>query len=259
MSDVGQQLDADDLTLGLGPIVQHGDSATARFNATVNLGPGGAAWNYQGAFALRKLEAGWKVIWSPAVIVPGLRPGLRMAVFTSVPPRAALLDSAGSPLAQPSPAFVVGVHPGRLTQPGATAADLAKVTGLDASQVLGEIEVAPAASFLELVTAQAERVSAAERHRLSRIPGLIINEVRSPAVRQHRRSGLGLRRYRDRAGAARLGRPVPARHHGRAVRPGAGVPAHPGRHAHHLGRHREPGGKGGIGTEEAGPARQGRR
>lgn len=58
MSDVYQQLDADDLTLGLGTIIQHGDSATAHFNATVNLGPGGSAWNYQGTFALRKLAAG---------------------------------------------------------------------------------------------------------------------------------------------------------------------------------------------------------
>jgi cell division protein FtsI/penicillin-binding protein 2 len=176
MSDVFQQLDADDLTLGLGPIIQHGDSATARFNATVNLGPGGAAWNYQGTFALRKLAAGWKVVWSPAVIVPGLRPGLRMAVLTTVPPRAALLDSAGSPLAQPSPAFVVGVYPGKLAQPGATAAALAKVTGLDASQVLAEIKVAPAAGFLELVTLKPsayQRMSGG----LSRIPGLIINKV----------------------------------------------------------------------------------
>ncbi|MGD0373877.1 MAG: penicillin-binding transpeptidase domain-containing protein [Streptosporangiaceae bacterium] len=176
MSDVFQQLDADDLTLGLGTISQHGDAATARFNATVNLGPGGAAWNYQGSFALRKLAAGWKVTWSPAVIVPGLRSGLRMAVLTTSPPRAALLDSAGSPLAQQSPAYEVGVQPGRLAQPEATAAGLAKLTGLDSGQVLDEIQVAPAADFLELVTLKPsayQRMSGG----LSRIPGLIIKKV----------------------------------------------------------------------------------
>ena len=66
MSAVYQQLDADDLSLGLGRISQHGNDATARFNATVNLGPGGAAWNYQGSFALRRMAGSWKVLWSPA-------------------------------------------------------------------------------------------------------------------------------------------------------------------------------------------------
>ena len=97
MSAVYRQLDADDLTLGLGPISQHGNDATAHFNAIVNLGPGGAAWSYQGSFALRRMAGTWKVLWNPAVIVPGLRSGLRLAVLTTIPPRAALLDSAGLP------------------------------------------------------------------------------------------------------------------------------------------------------------------
>jgi cell division protein FtsI/penicillin-binding protein 2 len=176
MAAAHQQLDADDLTLGLGQIIQHGDDATARFNAIVNLGPGGAAWNYQGRFALRRMAGSWKVLWNPAVIVPGLRSGLRLAVLTTIPPRAALLDSAGRPLTEPSPVYEVGVRPGRLAHPAATAAQFAQVTGLDAGQVLGEIQVAPAARFLELVMLKPSSY-ARMRHRLSRIPGLIVRRV----------------------------------------------------------------------------------
>jgi|CZKT01.1.fsa_nt_gi cell division protein FtsI/penicillin-binding protein 2 len=172
-----QQVDADDLSLGLGPISQAGDAATARFSAIVNLGPGGAAWSYQGSFRLRKLAAGWKVLWSPAAIVPGLRPGLRLAVLSTVPPRAPLLDAAGKPLTQPSLVYVVGVRPRRLAHPAATAAALAKATGLDSGQLLGEIQVAPAGSFLELAWLKPggyERIS----RKLARVPGLIIKKVR---------------------------------------------------------------------------------
>jgi cell division protein FtsI/penicillin-binding protein 2 len=176
MISVYQQLDADDLTLGLGPIAQHGDTATARFNATVNLGPGGAAWNYQGSFTLRRIGGSWKVLWSPAVIVPGLRSGLRLAVLTDIPPRAALLDSAGRPLSEPSPVYEVGVRPGQLAHPATTASLFGKVTDLDPDQVLGEIEVAPAASFLELVLLKPSSY-ARLRGRLSRVPGLMVKEV----------------------------------------------------------------------------------
>ncbi len=176
MAAVYQQLDADDLTLGLGRIIQHGDDATARFNAIVNLGPGGAAWNYQGSFTLRRMAGNWKVLWNPAVIVPGLRSGLRLAVLTAIPPRAALLDSAGRPLTEPSPAYEVGVRPGRVAHPAATAAQLAQVTGLDADQVRGEIQVAPAVPFLELVVLKPSSY-ARMRRQLSRVPGLIVRRV----------------------------------------------------------------------------------
>jgi cell division protein FtsI/penicillin-binding protein 2 len=176
LASIYRQVDADDLSLGLGSISQKGAVATARFNAIFNLGPGGAAWSYQGGFALRKLAAGWKVVWSPAAMVPGLRPGLRLAVLSTVPPRAPLLDAAGNPLTEPSLVYVVGVRPRRLAHPAATAAALATATGLDDRQVLGEIQVAPAGAFLELAWLKPsgyQRISG----KLARVPGLIIKKV----------------------------------------------------------------------------------
>ena len=113
MSAVYQQLDADDLTLGLGPISQHGNDATAHFNAIVNLGPGGAAWSYQGSFALRRMAGTWKVLWNPAVIVPGLRSGLRLAVLHHHPAPGGAARLGG----QAADGAVAGLRSGRAPRP----------------------------------------------------------------------------------------------------------------------------------------------
>jgi cell division protein FtsI/penicillin-binding protein 2 len=177
LQDAYRDVGAAALTLGMASVTQHGSTASARFDASVDLGRGGAPWNYTGSFTLRRVGSGWKVIWSPAVIVPGLRPGLRLAVVSSMPARAQLLDAQGNPLAPPAPVYTVGVVPDRLTDPAKTASGLASATGLPASQVLGWITEAPGAGFLELV-----RFSPSGYHRLSgrlsHVPGLIVERQR---------------------------------------------------------------------------------
>src|SRR5205085_11575019 len=143
--------DAAALYLSIGRITQRGDTAQARFGASVDLGQDGAAWNYTGRFALRWTGSAWKVRWSPSVIVPGLRPGARLAVRTTLAPRAPVLDAAGRPLQQASTAYVLGVRPDRLADPEATADGIGRATGLDARQVLDQIRAAPQAAFLGLL------------------------------------------------------------------------------------------------------------
>jgi cell division protein FtsI/penicillin-binding protein 2 len=167
------QLGATDLTLSMGYIRQQAGTATAGFSASVDLGRGGPPWNYQGTFTLRETGSVWKVVWTPGVIVPGLLPGLRLAVLTSMPQRADLLDAAGAPLEPLSPVYVAGVHPGDLSHPLLTADVLASATGLEADQILGQIRAASTGGFLELL-----RLSPAEyrqlRRGLAKVPGLII-------------------------------------------------------------------------------------
>jgi cell division protein FtsI/penicillin-binding protein 2 len=173
LSGAYHQLGAEDVNLGMAAVTQHGDNADATFNASVDLGHNGAPWDYQGGFALHRAGSGWKVVWSPAVIVPGLRPGLRLAVVSTMPPRAQLLDAEGAPLAPLSMVVTVGVIPGRLANPAQTADGLARATGLPSSQILAWITEAPAAGFLELARfdqAQYAQLSS----QLTRVPGLII-------------------------------------------------------------------------------------
>ena len=97
-----QQLGAAAYYLSMGQVSQHSGVATAYFHASVDLGQDGAAWDYTGHFTLRKLSGSWKVVWSPSVINPGLRQGVRMAVVTRMPNRAPVLDAGGGSLIRPS-------------------------------------------------------------------------------------------------------------------------------------------------------------
>jgi cell division protein FtsI/penicillin-binding protein 2 len=182
LHDAYTQVGAADLSMSMGPISQHGDTATARFNASIDLGHGGLPWTYQGSFPLRRVGGGWKVVWSPSVIVPGLEPGNRLAVVSTMPPRAQLLDAKGQALAPLAPVYIVGVYPGRLRNPARTVNGLAAATGLDASQVLSWVNAAPSAEFLELL-----RLSYGSYHRLREtlrhVPGLVITEQRQRLFR----------------------------------------------------------------------------
>jgi cell division protein FtsI/penicillin-binding protein 2 len=172
-----RQLGAADISISMGHIAQRGDTAHAYFDASVDLGRGGQPWDYQGSFSLRRVGGDWKVVWSPSVIAPGLRPGLRLAVLDTMPPRAQLLDAEGRPLSPPSLVYTVGVYPGRLRNPARTVDGLAAATGLTASQVLSWVNEAPATQFLELL-----RLSPASYQRLGgrlrRVPQLVIKPQR---------------------------------------------------------------------------------
>ena len=146
------QLDAPQLLLSMKSVVQHGGTAKASFMATVDLAQQGRVWTYQGHFGLRRVGDNWKVVWAPSVINPNLGPGERLAVVTTFPDRAAVLDAKGNPLQVNATAYVIGVVPDRLNSPAKTAQAFAKPTGLQAGQVLGQITAAPPHSFLPLAT-----------------------------------------------------------------------------------------------------------
>ncbi|MGH3156274.1 MAG: penicillin-binding transpeptidase domain-containing protein, partial [Streptosporangiaceae bacterium] len=170
------QLDAAALNLNMGGITQHGHTALARFDASVDLGQDGAAWNYVGWFPLAWTAKGWKIRWSPSVINPGLRRGTRLAVRTTLAPRALILDASGQPLQQPSTTYVLGVQPSKLTSPMATAQTLAAATGLGYSSLLAQIQSGIGSAFLPLVTL-APATYARMDHALGSVPGLITHQV----------------------------------------------------------------------------------
>lgn len=171
------QLDAAALNLNMAGITQTGHSAVARFSATVDLGMDGAAWNYVGGFPLRWTDKGWKIQWSPSVINPGLQPGTRLAVHTTLAPRAQILDASGQSLQPLSTAYELGVRPDKLADPRATAIALSAATGLGASSLLAAIQSGPSRSFLPLVTLDPPTY-ARMRHGLHGVPGLAVKQVK---------------------------------------------------------------------------------
>lgn len=145
-------LDATNAFFALEHIEQHGKTAVATFKSTVDLAQGGQHWTYTGQFGLTARNGGWVVNWTPAVVNPRLGAGDRLAVVTAYAPRAAVEDVTGKPLLAESDAYRIGVYPGQLKDPVATAAAFSKLTGLDELQVLGQIKAAPPRSFLALLT-----------------------------------------------------------------------------------------------------------
>jgi cell division protein FtsI/penicillin-binding protein 2 len=167
------QLDASQMLLAMKSVVQHGGTAEASFTATVNLSQQGRVWNYQGHFGLRRVGDGWKVVWAPSVINPNLGSGERLAVVTTFPDRAAVLDDKGNPLQLKAPVYVLGVMPDHLASPADTAQAFAKYTSLQAGQVLGQITAAPPHSFLRLATL--DSITYAKlRPSLRSVPGLMV-------------------------------------------------------------------------------------
>jgi cell division protein FtsI/penicillin-binding protein 2 len=164
-------LDATNQFFAMGHIVQHGSTAVATFRATVDLAQAGRQWSYSGSFGLTLVNGTWVIDWAPSVINPRLAAGDRLAVVTAFAPRAVVADMNGQPLVAATPDYRIGVYPGRLKHPEATAAGLSAVTGLNVQQVLGHIQAAPPSDFLSLLTLDPDGFNSLWP-RLSTVPGL---------------------------------------------------------------------------------------
>jgi cell division protein FtsI/penicillin-binding protein 2 len=145
-------LDASNQFFAMDHIVQHGSTAIATYRATVDLAEAGQQWSYIGTFGLTLENGNWVVDWAPSLINPSLAAGDRLAVVTSFAPRAAVADVNGQPLVAATTDYRIGVYPGRLKHPAATAAGFSAVTGLSAQQVAGQIQAGPPSDFLSLLT-----------------------------------------------------------------------------------------------------------
>jgi cell division protein FtsI/penicillin-binding protein 2 len=164
-------LNATAMFMSLGPITQHGNTADADFTATVDLDQGRHQWTYNGHFAMVSRHGDWFVEWSPSVINPSLGPGDRLAVATSFPPRAQVVDQSGKPLVPKSVDYHIGVYPGRLADVAQTVKAFSGIARVDYQQVLGEVRAAPPGDFLSLLTVDRTAFRSLWP-RLSHVPGV---------------------------------------------------------------------------------------
>jgi cell division protein FtsI/penicillin-binding protein 2 len=171
-----ERLDASNVSLSMGSVSQHGRTGRAGFIADIDLAGSGLPWTYAGRFDLHDDGAGWRIVWSPSVIVPGMTDNEQLAVVTQFYPRSQILDAAGQSLVVPSTVYQVGVFPGRLADPARTAAALSAVTQVPADQIEGQIEQNPQDDFLELISFTPDEY-AALRQSLGVIPGLQVRQV----------------------------------------------------------------------------------
>jgi cell division protein FtsI/penicillin-binding protein 2 len=187
LSSAYSQLDATDLVLNMKHISQHGGSALAQFDASIDLGSSGQQWQYGGQFGLKEIGSTWRVIWTPSVIVPQLRSGDRLAVVQETYPRAQLLASDGHPLSIPSSTYLIGVIPNRLHGGDVTTAANLLVAAVDeagmgvasttAGQIAGQIKASLSNMFQELFTLTPTEYERVKRN-LVGIPGLKVEHIR---------------------------------------------------------------------------------
>jgi cell division protein FtsI/penicillin-binding protein 2 len=174
-----QRLDASNVSMSMRSVSQTGATAVAGFEADIDLAGSGLPWSYAGRFTMRDGADGWRIVWSPSVIVPGMTDREQLAVVSQFYPRAQILDSAGKSLIVPSPVYEVGVYPGELTDPARTAAGLSAVTKIPAAQIEGQIEQNPQDDFLELISYTPSEY-ASLRQSLDTIAGLQVRQTTEP-------------------------------------------------------------------------------
>ncbi len=174
-----QRLDASNVSMSMNSVSQHGRTATAGFEADIDLTGSGLLWSYAGRFPLQDGPGGWRVVWSPSVIVPGMTDREELAVVSQFYPRAEILDSSGQSLVVPSKVVEVGVYPGELEDPDRTAAALSAVTQIPEDQIEGQIEQNLQDDFLELITYTPGEYASLQK-RLSEVPGLQVRQITEP-------------------------------------------------------------------------------
>ncbi len=89
-------VDATNAFFAMKSVSQHGSTATAEYQATVDLAQPGEQWTYTGQVQLTSVSGQWLIDWAPEAINPALAAGDRLAVVTSFPQRAPITDMNGS-------------------------------------------------------------------------------------------------------------------------------------------------------------------
>ena len=128
--------------------------ATARFETAFRF-KSGQTWKYRGAFPLRHTDTGWHVAWTRTAVHPLLTSITKFATSRSLPTRAPILGSEGTPLTVDGPFVTIGIEPRRLTDRVGTLQTLAaNLPPLTADAIAQKID-APGVQpdyFVEIVT-----------------------------------------------------------------------------------------------------------
>jgi cell division protein FtsI/penicillin-binding protein 2 len=102
----------------------------AAFTAVLDVG-GLGPWTYEGTLPLASTAGGYRVVWSPAVIHPALRPTLVLDRTRKRAERAPILGNADQPLVAARPAVTIGLWPSHIKDQTALTATLSSALHID--------------------------------------------------------------------------------------------------------------------------------
>jgi cell division protein FtsI/penicillin-binding protein 2 len=129
-------------------------------------------WTYRATLRLEETGGHWRVVSAPSVVHPALGRGQHLVLQRSMPDRAPITDAGGQPLFTPTEVVNVGVDPAKVTDLQSLAAGLAGATGIDAAQIVSDVQKAKPNQFVPVITlrmADYEKI----RSRIHELPGAV--------------------------------------------------------------------------------------
>ncbi|MDQ1286962.1 MAG: hypothetical protein QG622_527 [Actinomycetota bacterium] len=133
-------------------------------------------WEYETSAGLVREDGTWRVAWSPSVLHPDLVAGQVLRTSRERAERGRVLGSGGQVLVMPRPVVLVGIEPGRATDPRAAAAQVAAVTGVDAAELTRRVLAASPRAFVDVITLRrADHLVV--KARLEAVPGTVFREM----------------------------------------------------------------------------------
>ncbi|SFL84157.1 penicillin-binding transpeptidase domain-containing protein [Geodermatophilus ruber] len=139
------------LAAEVGDVAVEDGTATVTWTATWDLAAA-PEWSYPATLRLREADEGWDVVAEPTLVHPELGEGQHLLVERALPERAPITDAAGAPLFTPTEVVNVGVDPAQVTDLPALAAALSAATGIAAEEIAADVQAAPAAQFVPVIT-----------------------------------------------------------------------------------------------------------
>ncbi|MGY1604808.1 penicillin-binding transpeptidase domain-containing protein [Geodermatophilus sp. SYSU D00815] len=151
LEQTAQDLPEATLSGELGEVTVDGENATVGWTATWDLAAA-PDWSYDATLDLREAEDGWQVVSAPTIVSPELSEGQRLRLTRLLPERAPITDGTGAPLFTATEVVNVGVDPAQVTDLPALAAALAAATGVDAQQIVQDVQAAQPGQFVPVIT-----------------------------------------------------------------------------------------------------------
>src|SRR4051812_14494433 len=139
------------LSAKLGAVTVDGQKATVAWTANWDLAAA-PDWSYDATLDLREAGNGWQVVSAPTIVNPELGEGQQLQLARSLPERAPITDATGAPLFTPTEVVSVGVDPGQVTDLPALAAALSAATGIEAQQIVSDVQKAKPGQFVPVIT-----------------------------------------------------------------------------------------------------------
>jgi cell division protein FtsI/penicillin-binding protein 2 len=140
---------------------------------------GDVTWEYETTAALARVEGGWAVVWSPALVHPSLTDDRRLATRRTTADRGDVLAADGAPLVTERSVVEVGVQPSRAEDVPGLATRLGELLDVDAAALQQRIEDASPDAFVAVITLREEDYLAIEEE-IFPLPGTVFRRSRIP-------------------------------------------------------------------------------